>query len=403
MAIPPSRRRTRPSRPASSIRRRASVTRSASAWAPGPSVVHLVGHACTLLVSVPSMSLSDVELGVCAAIAQRRDDLVALASQLVGFDTTAREVGDPARDEAPLQAHLATTLTGAGAEIDLFEPDADELAGQAAGARRAGLRRSPAADRPACPAAGAARRCCSTATSTSSRLSPADVDEPAVRARGSRRPSVRARRLRHEGGVAAMVLAAETLAPLGVALARRPRGGHQHRRGVLGRGRLGPGLARAAADAGNRDRADRLQHLDRLPWLGVWGHPRSGPGRATPRCASPTGATAARSTRSRSRPSSWRRWRSLRERWAASRRCATRCSARPSLLPTVVHGGDWPVTYPSSCELTIAVMYLPVQADADRLGSTGPRRGRSVRCSPPARRTTGWPSTPRSFTGGPTA
>ena len=41
----------------------------------------------------------------------------------------------------------------------------------------------------------------------------------------------------------------------------------------------------------------------------------------------------------------------------------------PSLLPTVVSGGEWPVTYPSSCDLTIAVMYLPVQADGEGWGS----------------------------------
>ena len=49
------------------------------------------------------MPLSATERGVCEAIADRRDDLVALASTLIGFDTTAREVGDSPRDEAALQ------------------------------------------------------------------------------------------------------------------------------------------------------------------------------------------------------------------------------------------------------------------------------------------------------------
>ena len=69
------------------------------------------------------------EQRVCAAIASRQDGLVALAAELVRFDTTAREVGDPARDESALQGYLAERLARAGAEIDLFEPDAAEMAG----------------------------------------------------------------------------------------------------------------------------------------------------------------------------------------------------------------------------------------------------------------------------------
>ena len=52
-----------------------------------------------------------------------------LASALIAFDTTAREVGDPPRQEAALQAYLAEGLRAYGAEIDLFEPDAATLAG----------------------------------------------------------------------------------------------------------------------------------------------------------------------------------------------------------------------------------------------------------------------------------
>ena len=51
------------------------------------------------------------------------DELVALVQQLVAFDTTARAVGDPARDEEALQRLLAERLRGVGAEIDLWEPE----------------------------------------------------------------------------------------------------------------------------------------------------------------------------------------------------------------------------------------------------------------------------------------
>jgi hypothetical protein len=49
------------------------------------------------------MSLTDAERRVCEAIAAGREELVALASALIGFDTTARQVGEPCRDEVALQ------------------------------------------------------------------------------------------------------------------------------------------------------------------------------------------------------------------------------------------------------------------------------------------------------------
>src|ERR1700761_8347651 len=76
------------------------------------------------------MALSDTEREVCAAIAQRADELVELASALVELDTTAREVGDPPRQEAELQQLLANRQAGAWAEIDLFEPTEAEMAGR---------------------------------------------------------------------------------------------------------------------------------------------------------------------------------------------------------------------------------------------------------------------------------
>src|SRR5262249_12335251 len=48
----------------------------------------------------------------------------------IGFDTTARDPGDPPRDEAPLQEYLADRLERTGAEIDIWEPDESELAGK---------------------------------------------------------------------------------------------------------------------------------------------------------------------------------------------------------------------------------------------------------------------------------
>ena len=75
------------------------------------------------------MTLTDAEARVVREIERRADDLVALASTLVRFDTTAREVDDPPRDEAALQSYLADRMRAAGAETDLWEPDPTEVAG----------------------------------------------------------------------------------------------------------------------------------------------------------------------------------------------------------------------------------------------------------------------------------
>ena len=75
------------------------------------------------------MPLSRAEERVCAAVEARRDELVALASDLVGLDTTARHPHEPARAEAALQEHLAARLGAAGAQVELWEPAAEDVAG----------------------------------------------------------------------------------------------------------------------------------------------------------------------------------------------------------------------------------------------------------------------------------
>jgi acetylornithine deacetylase len=77
------------------------------------------------------MPLTDVEQSVCEAIEARRDELVSLATTLIGFDTTARNVGDPPRDESAMQEYLAAVLRESGASVDVWEPDAGAMAGKA--------------------------------------------------------------------------------------------------------------------------------------------------------------------------------------------------------------------------------------------------------------------------------
>ncbi|MDQ3708791.1 MAG: M20/M25/M40 family metallo-hydrolase, partial [Actinomycetota bacterium] len=76
------------------------------------------------------MSLDALERRIVEAVAARRDELVALTCELIRFDTTARGVGDKARDEADLQHYLAQRLERAGAAVDVWQPAASDIAGQ---------------------------------------------------------------------------------------------------------------------------------------------------------------------------------------------------------------------------------------------------------------------------------
>ncbi|HZB77124.1 MAG TPA: M20/M25/M40 family metallo-hydrolase [Solirubrobacteraceae bacterium] len=74
--------------------------------------------------------LSEEERRLVDGIAARSDGIVALLCDLIRFDTTSRSAPDaPARDEAALQRFLAGRLEAAGAGIDLWEPSAGEVEG----------------------------------------------------------------------------------------------------------------------------------------------------------------------------------------------------------------------------------------------------------------------------------
>ena len=67
--------------------------------------------------------LTTTEQKVVEEARAARGELVALVTELVAFDTTARTLGDPPRDEAKLQRTLATRLRAIGADVDLWEPE----------------------------------------------------------------------------------------------------------------------------------------------------------------------------------------------------------------------------------------------------------------------------------------
>jgi acetylornithine deacetylase len=315
------------------------------------------------------VALSELERTVCDAIAAGRDELVELASALIAFDTTAREVGDPPRQEAALQRYLAEGLRAYGAEIDLFEPDAAAMAGAPLvpkGLDFAGRPQLIATLR----GAGAGPSLLFNGHIDVVSGEPRDrwTSDPFI-------PVVRDGRLYGrgacdmKGGVAAMTYAAQAIAAANITLAGDlivATNTDEESSGAGGSALVARGLR---ADAGIV-----TEPTDFRTWVACRGseygvirvpgrpghaevrHPdwrHGGAVNAIEKAGVVLDAIA-----------------SLRTRWASDDRFRHPVLSVPSLLPTVVSGGEWPVTYPSSCDLTIAVMYLPVQSDAAGWGSS---------------------------------
>jgi acetylornithine deacetylase len=312
--------------------------------------------------------LTHVERGVCDAIAAERDRLVDLASRLVGFDTTARNVGDPPRQEAAFQEYLAGRLSEIGASVDLWCPDPTALEGKPLvppGLDFTGRPQLIAS----LPGTSGGRSLVFNGHIDAVSVEPIGewTSDPFI---GSVRDGLLYGRgaCDMKGGIASMVFAAEALAASGIALDGDlliATNTDEESSGAGGTALVEHGLK---ADAGIVTEPTGFD-----VWIACRGSEYgvvSVPGR-------PGHAEV--------RQPSWRAGGAvnaiekarvvldaiseLREEWASRDGLSHPVLSRPSLLPTMARSGEWPVTYPASCELTIAVMYVPAQADAEGWGS----------------------------------
>jgi len=314
------------------------------------------------------MPLTGAEQRVCEAIEAGRDELVGLAGALIGFDTTARRVGEPCRDEVALQAYLADRLGAAGASVDVWEPDASALAGRPLVPPGLSFEGRPQLIARV-PGRGGGR-----SLVFNGHIDVVSADPRSEWASDPFVASLRDGRLYGrgacdmKGGIAAMVFAVETLSWLGVSLDGDllvATNTDEESSGAGGTALVEHGLR---ADAGVVTEPTGFQTwiacrgsdygVVRVP--GRTGHAEvrqpdwrlGGAVNAIEKAALVLGAIT-----------------SLRSEWSARPEYAHPLLSPPSLLPTLARAGEWAVTYPASCELTIAVMYLPSQADATGWGS----------------------------------
>ena len=315
------------------------------------------------------MSLTTRERTVVEHIAEREDELVALVSDLIGFDTTARAApDDPPRDERPLQQYLAERLASAGAGCDLWEPAPEEVAGSKlapTGLDFEGRPQLAATFR----GKGGGRSLLLNGH--------VDVVSPEPRERWTTEPfraELRDGKLYGrgacdmKGGVGCMVFAAEAISQLGVRLAGDLVVCTVTEEESTGAGGLAAVVHGVRADAGivlepsshDVGIACRGSVIPTITVLGRPGH--SGIPQPDWRDGGAVNAIEKAGLVLEA-------MRLLQEDWRSAPGQRHPLLSPGDIVPCVISGGEWAVSYPSSCSVTFHIGYLPAFADAEGWGS----------------------------------
>jgi acetylornithine deacetylase len=308
--------------------------------------------------------LTALEQKVVDEIARRSEELVALTTDLIGFDTTARNPEDPPRDERALQEHLGERLRSAGATVEIFEPDPARFEGQPLYVPGMGFD-----GRPQLVArfagAGGGRSLLFNGHIDAVSYEPidrwtshplrAEVRDGNLYGRGS---------CDMKGGVACMTFAAEVLAGLGIQLAGDLIVATNTDEESSGAGGLALVLHGVKADAGVVTEATNFD-----VWISC---------RATSYAVV---TVPGRPGHAEVFQPHWREGgavnaiekaqvvldaiKRLREEWQGRSDLRHPRLSRPDVVPTVIAAGEWAVTYPAECRITIAVLCLPQQTDEE--------------------------------------
>lgn len=310
------------------------------------------------------MPLTDREQQVVAQIAARQDELVRLASDLIAFDTTARDPDDPPRQERELQEYLGQRLGGAGAEVEIFEPQASQFEGKPLYNPGMGFEGRPQLVA-RFPGSGGGKSLLFNGHIDAVSYEPidrwashplrAEIRDGNLYGRGS---------CDMKGGIASMVFVAEVLAGLGIRLRGDLLVATNTDEESSGAGGLALVLHGVRADAGIVTEPTNFD-----VWIA---------------CRGTSYATISVPGRPGHAEVYHPHWRDggavnaiekaqvvldailrLREEWRDRSDLRHPRLSVPDILPTMIDAGEWPVTYPAECRITIAVLCLPAQTDDD--------------------------------------
>jgi acetylornithine deacetylase len=307
-----------------------------------------------------------LEERIVTAVGDGRDELVALVSDLVSFDTTARNVGDPPRQEAELQQYLRRRLDALHGETDVWEPEPTGTGNRVVPDGLDFVGRPQLAAR--LRGAGNGR-----SLLLNGHIDAVSAEPVADWASHPHRPEVRDGKLYGrgscdmKGGIGAMLFALETLRRLGIELAGDILFCTDTDEESSGAGAYACAARGVRADAG----------LCAEPTgFDVWVACRGG--------VNPKVRALGRTGHAEMHHPHWREGgpvnaiekmsvvldaiRALREQWRTRPEHQHPYLHVPDILPTVIAGGEWMVTYPSSCEATLSVQYMPGSVDASGTG-----------------------------------
>jgi acetylornithine deacetylase len=315
------------------------------------------------------MALGELEAAVCADIARRRDELVELASRLIEFDTTTYEPGEPTRDEAALPRCAAARLAAAGAQTETWEPKAEELVPW----RRQIPYPLGFQGRPQLVArfsgTGGGKNLLLFGHIDVVPSAPLELWKTDPRCAVLADGKLYGRgACDMKGGVAAMIFAAEALARSG----SRLRGDLSVVTGTDEESSGGGSIAAVAHGI----TADAII-VPEPSSFDVWTACRGS--------LNPTITVKGRAGHTEIAQPHWQEGgavnaiekamliidalRRLRDEWRHRPDHRHPLLSPGDLVPSVISGGEWAATYPSSCRVTVSVTYLPGQADADGWGT----------------------------------